>query len=503
MRRLSSLAVVGAGLLALGLVFSNRGGAALAGSTVTGKIKFVGKAPANPAIDMSEEPKCKEKYTTTPREQIVAVNKNGTLANVFVYVKSGLPAGAKYPVPATPVELDQQGCMYHPRTFGIMVGQKLDIKNSDPVLHNIKAMPKKNRRFNISQPSAGMKTTRTFTARRVPLAVECNVHGWMHAHVGRVAASVLRVLGRRWQLQHHRAPGRHVHDRSVAREVRHQTATVTVTGSDTKTADFTFTAKLGRRSMHWWLPPQGVDLRCTDRLSVLFGSWSSPGSRSCSSRWACLVHLRVPGAPGAQGLLHSRQHQSRDRSGPPFRRSRRHPGHRQQRALGEQSRAATASRPTPTPLGSTRSSSSGGLAIRALTASLAPSPRRTSRRDPTGVDRKDPASLDDIVIRNQLHLPVGRPVVAIMTAEDVIHSFFVPEFRVKQDVVPGTRDQVLVPGDRHRAVRARLRASSAGSGTTGCGRMVTVHTQEDFDAWLQKTAKDKQTADADQGEPTS
>jgi hypothetical protein len=110
---------------------------ALAGATITGKVKFVGKAPANPAIDMTEEPKCKAKYTTTPHEAVVDVNKNGTLANVFVYVKTGLPADAKYPTPATPVEIDQSGCMYHPRVFGIMIGQPLAIKNSDGILHNI------------------------------------------------------------------------------------------------------------------------------------------------------------------------------------------------------------------------------------------------------------------------------------------------------------------------------------------------------------------------------
>ena len=39
---------------------------------------------------------------------------------------------------------------------------------------------------------------------------------------------------------------------------------------------------------------------------------------------------------------------------------------------------------------------------------------------------------------NELHIPVGRPVRLTMTSEDVIHSFFVPAFRTKQDVVPGT-----------------------------------------------------------------
>src|SRR2546427_12940799 len=62
------------------------------GAKVTGKIKFVGTKPAMPKIDMTEEPKCKAKYQGVPTDETVVVNPNGTLANVFVYVKSGLPA---------------------------------------------------------------------------------------------------------------------------------------------------------------------------------------------------------------------------------------------------------------------------------------------------------------------------------------------------------------------------------------------------------------------------
>src|SRR5947207_416878 len=59
------------------------------GATVAGKIKFTGTKPANPRIDMSEEPKCKAKYQATPTEETVVVNPNGTLANVFVHEKYG------------------------------------------------------------------------------------------------------------------------------------------------------------------------------------------------------------------------------------------------------------------------------------------------------------------------------------------------------------------------------------------------------------------------------
>lgn len=58
-------------------------------------------------------------------------------------------------------------------------------------------------------------------------------------------------------------------------------------------------------------------------------------------------------------------------------------------------------------------------------------------RNPVGLDKKDPAAKDDIVLRGQLSLPVGRMVVIRLRALDVIHSFTVPQFRVKQDLIPG------------------------------------------------------------------
>ncbi len=56
-----------------------------------------------------------------------------------------------------------------------------------------------------------------------------------------------------------------------------------------------------------------------------------------------------------------------------------------------------------------------------------------------GLDMEDPAGKDDITTLNELHVPLGKPTLLYMSSKDVIHSFFVPEFRVKQDMVPGMR----------------------------------------------------------------
>lgn len=91
---------------------------------------------------------------------------------------------------------------------------------------------------------------------------------------------------------------------------------------------------------------------------------------------------------------------------------------------------------------------------------------------------------DDFERRNQLHVPVGQPVLVHLTAEDVIHSFFLPHFRVKQDAVPGM-DQTLwfqatQPGEFELAC-----AELCGTGHTRMKASVVVHDAAAFEAWQQ------------------
>ena len=245
MRRFGFVAAVTTLGIALvgGLAVRSGDAAPPQGGAVTGRARFTGAKPTNPRIDMSEEAACKAKYTTPPTAETVIVNPNGTLANVFVYVKAGLPAGATYPAPATPVVIDQNGCRYHPHVLGIMVGQNLEIQNSDPLLHNIKARPVKNRPFNVSQPSAGMKTMRTFTAAEVMVPLECNVHGWMNAFLGVLPHPFFAVTGADGSFSLKGLPPGTYTIEAWHEKYGTQTATVTVAGAAPKTQDFTFAAR--------------------------------------------------------------------------------------------------------------------------------------------------------------------------------------------------------------------------------------------------------------------
>lgn len=218
--------------------------AAAAGPTgtasVTGSVSFEGTPPANPAIDMTEQA-CRAEYSSAPTDPQVVVT-NGRLARVFVYVKSGLPAGASYPAPETPVVLDQNGCLYHPRVLGIMVGQPLEIRNSDPVSHNIKAVPTENRGFNISQPREGMTTTRTFSTPEVMVPLECNVHGWMNAWIGVLSHPFYAVTGEDGSFTLSGLPAGTYEIEAWHEKFGTRTASVTVTEGGTATADFSFSA---------------------------------------------------------------------------------------------------------------------------------------------------------------------------------------------------------------------------------------------------------------------
>jgi plastocyanin len=213
--------------------------AALGNGSITGTVKFTGTPPANPTIDMSEEEACQKKYSSPPTEPVVVV-ADGKLANVFLFVKSGLPAGQKFPMPAQPAVIDQQGCLYHPRTFGVMTGQKIEIKNSDPVLHNIKAVPEKNRGFNISQPREGMTTTRTFSTEEVMVPIQCNVHGWMHAHIGVLDHPFFATSGPDGTFTIKGLPPGTYEVEAWHEKLGTKTASVTVPATGSATADFTF-----------------------------------------------------------------------------------------------------------------------------------------------------------------------------------------------------------------------------------------------------------------------
>lgn len=166
------------------------------GGTITGKVAFDGEAPKERTLDMSATPFCENAHKGKPvKSEEVVVNPNHTLKNVFVYVKTGLPADKTWAVPANAVEIDQTGCMYSPHVVGVMAGQNLDIKTSDQTNHNIHPMPKDNPEWNETQPPGSPDKQKAFARPEVMIPVKCNIHPWMRAWIGVVNSPFYAVTG--------------------------------------------------------------------------------------------------------------------------------------------------------------------------------------------------------------------------------------------------------------------------------------------------------------------
>lgn len=152
--------------------------------TISGRVTLAGTAPAAELVRIDSDPACVTLAGGATRRGDEIVGGDGhTLPSVFVYVKEGLPP-RMYPVPSTPAVLDQQQCRYVPRVLGVQVGQPLAIRNSDPLLHNVRAEGAINETFDVGTPVQGMELTRTFATREVMVPVKCNVHPWMRAYIG-------------------------------------------------------------------------------------------------------------------------------------------------------------------------------------------------------------------------------------------------------------------------------------------------------------------------------
>ena len=187
MRLLLSLAVLLALCLTLGDVFAED-------ANVTGTIKLADKQPRLRKLQMTADPACAAKHTEPVRSEAVLVNENGTLKNVFVYVKKGLE-GVEFEMPTERVILDQNGCIYKPHVLGVRAGQPIKILNSDGTLHNIHPKPKINAEFNMSMPKFMKQKVRTFEEPEVMIPVKCDVHPWMQSYIGVVAHPFYAVTG--------------------------------------------------------------------------------------------------------------------------------------------------------------------------------------------------------------------------------------------------------------------------------------------------------------------
>ncbi len=146
--------------------------AGLAGE-VHGVARFTGPIPA-PATQETDRDRAVCGAAVAEASVLVS---DGGLANVVVRVEvPGLKAA-----PRT-VVLDQQGCRYLPRVQAAPLGSTLELRNGDPVLHNVHGYLGSATAFNVPMPTPGGKTPRLL-ARPGVVRVACDVHAWMSASI--------------------------------------------------------------------------------------------------------------------------------------------------------------------------------------------------------------------------------------------------------------------------------------------------------------------------------
>jgi plastocyanin len=207
--------------------------------SISGKVSFQGAKPKTPRIMMDQDPVCVQKHSGPVMVEDGAVNGNGTLPNVFVYVKSGVEKYT-FAVPTQPVELDQDGCMYKPHVVGIQVGQTLSILTKDATTHNIHPMPKDNREWNMSQAPNAAPLEQKFSRPEIMIPVKCNQHPWMKAYVGVTKNPFFVVTGSDGTFTIKGLPPGDYTIEAWTATFGTQEQKVTVGAKESKTADFTF-----------------------------------------------------------------------------------------------------------------------------------------------------------------------------------------------------------------------------------------------------------------------
>ena len=468
-------------------------------ATLTGKVLLKGTVPENPKINMDADPVCKSLHAGEVRDQKVVVNADQTLRHVFVYIKEGFSGASE--TPKAPAVLDQKGCQYEPHVLGIQTKQPLSIINSDATLHNVHALGQKNPEFNLGMPIQGMKLEKTFFNPEVMMKFKCDVHPWMNAYIGVLPHSLFAVTTEEGTFEISGLPAGEYTLEAWHETYGTQSQKIKVGEGDTQKVDFEFSAaqikdeatgvsiqvgeakpvdkfddskalNVPRKLTGWWLP---------DDLSTFGGRID----------FLFYVILVITGITffGVQGTLIYFLIRYRSREGA--------------KAQYTHGNAVVEIIWTAIPTVILIVLAVMGQGVWAeVKASLPTDPNTVYVRiqaEQFAWNIQYPGSdgqfdtADDIKNINQLHIPVGRPVQVTLTSiekEDkpaVIHSFFLPEFRLKQDVVPGMAINVWFEAKKTGQYEIAC-AEFCGLGHYRMRGFLSIHSQVGFEGWLKEQA---------------
>jgi len=147
---------------------------------ITGTVTLKGTPPPEKNIDVT--PECGSAHKGPMKTRFYAVNGSGQLADVVVALK-GVPAKSSG-ASAKPFLVDQIGCEYVPYVFAVQTGQKVEVKNSDPFMHNVHFLPNdSSKEVNKAQPAKSSNLEFTYGKPEHFAKFKCDVHGWMYTYM--------------------------------------------------------------------------------------------------------------------------------------------------------------------------------------------------------------------------------------------------------------------------------------------------------------------------------
>ncbi len=150
------------------------------GSDVTGKVTWKGEKMKAKKIKMMADPYCETVYPQGVLSEEFVIGAAGEVQWAFVHVTN---METKSEAPKEAVTLLQEGCLFKPHVFGVIVGQTVTIKNADDTNHNIHVVPAANNEINFAQAKKGQASDKSFTAAEMAIKIKCDVHPWMSGWV--------------------------------------------------------------------------------------------------------------------------------------------------------------------------------------------------------------------------------------------------------------------------------------------------------------------------------
>jgi hypothetical protein len=221
------------------------------GGAIAGRVVLLGVPP--PERDLPLDPSCARLRTGRLTTRFFLVGERGGLGDVVVALTpdlNGPPIVSPIaPMALPPVVLDQVGCEFIPYVLAVQAGQRLVVRNSDPVLHNVHLLPNStvtgNKEVNRAHLAGGPDFVLTFEAPEAFLRIKCDVHPWMFAYVSIFDHTYFAVTPPNGTFQLSNVPPGDYVLEATHRTLGTLTKPVTVSVRETSRIDFEFAVQSG------------------------------------------------------------------------------------------------------------------------------------------------------------------------------------------------------------------------------------------------------------------